>query len=334
MISAKKLPELVLPLEKRMADVREFLNDIDSTLSYEIVPIQDPFGPTATDPDLDLIVVSSETMKGGEKVNEIRRGKNMKELEIYSIPLIEIKEVLKEKEKKVSSSNQRMDILGSQFKEPFPRPNLPPRPYIIGLIGGIASGKSKMTERFQKLGAGVIDCDKLAHALYEPGEECYQAIVDTFGREVVGDDGKIDRKALGAIVFMDKEKLEQLNGIVWPNLMKKSKQRVKELHEVEGKEIVILEAAVLLKAGWETECHEIWSCIIPSEVATQRIMARNNLTEDEAKARIASQIKNSVVVAHSNVVFSSLWSYEYSQLQAEKAWSELLARLHTSPSKI
>lgn len=317
-----------------MNDVREFLNDVDSTLIYEIVPIQDPFGPTATDPDLDLIVVSSETMKGGEKVNEIRRGKSMKELDIYSIPLVEIKEVLKEKEKKVSSSNQRMDILGSQFKQPFPRPNLPQRPYIIGLIGGIASGKSKMTERFDKLGAGIIDCDKLAHSLYEPDEECYQAIIDAFGKEILEESGRIDRKKLGGIVFADNEKLQLLNSIVWPNLLKKSKQRVKELNEVEGKEIVILEAAVLLQAGWETECHEIWSCIVPSEVAVQRIVERNNLSEEEAKARIAAQMKNAVVVEHSNVVFSSLWSYEYSQVQAERAWFELLRRLNIAPSKI
>lgn len=324
----------MLPLQQRMNEVREFLDSIDSTLSYEIVPIQDPFGPTATDPDLDLIVVSAETMKGGEKINEIRRAKNFRELEIHSIPLVEIKQVLKEKEKKVSSSNQRMDMLGSQFKEPFPRPNLLPRPYIIGLIGGIASGKSKMTERFQKMGAGVIDCDKLAHSLYEPGEECYQAMIDEFGADIVDDCGRIDRKKLGGIVFADKDRLLQLNGIVWPNLLKKSKLRVKELHEKEGKQIVILEAAVLLQAGWEAECHEIWSCIIPSEVATQRIIERNNLSEDEAKARIASQMKNAVVVENSNVVFSSLWSYEYSQVQAEKAWSELLVRLNISPSKI
>lgn len=331
-IVAKKLPELVLPLQQRMDEVREFLQDIDSTLTYEIVAIQDPFGPTATDPDLDLIVVSSETMKGGEKVNEIRRSKNFRELDIYSIPLVEIKQVLKEKEKKVSSSNQRMDILGSQFKEPFPRPNLPERPYIIGFIGGIASGKSKMTERFQKMGAGVIDCDKLAHSLYEPGEECYQGMIDAYSGDILDENGRIDRKKLGGIVFSDKEKLLQLNGIVWPNLLKKSKQRIKELHEEEGKQIVILEAAVLLQAGWETECHEIWSCIIPKDVAAQRIMERNNLTEEDAKARIASQVKNSVVVENSNVVFSSLWSYEYSQVQAEKAWSELLQRLNISPS--
>lgn len=220
-----------------------------------------------------------------------------------------------------------MDILGSKFKEPFPRPHLPNRPYIIGLIGGIASGKSKMTERFQKLGAGVIDCDKLAHQLYEPGETCYEKVINAFGEIVIDEDGRIDRRRLGELVFGHKENLARLNGIVWPSLLEKSKERIKHLHEVENYEIIILEAAVLLQAGWETECHEIWSCIIPREEAAKRLMARNGLNEEEAKVRIASQMGNSVVVQNSNVVFSSLWSYEYSQQQAEKAWTELSLRL-------
>lgn len=129
--SEKKLKELVLPLHRRIQDVREFLIDIDNTVNYEIVPIHDPFGPTVTDPDMDCIVVSSETERGGEKINAIRESKGFKHLEIYSIPLVEVKQLLVEREKegKVSSSNQRMDMLGSVFRKPEPRPNLPARPY-------------------------------------------------------------------------------------------------------------------------------------------------------------------------------------------------------------
>jgi phosphopantetheine adenylyltransferase / dephospho-CoA kinase len=188
-----------------------------------------------------------------------------------------------------------------------------------------------MSERFQNMGAGVIDCDKLAHSLYEPGEECYTSIIKRFGVEIIDyDTNRIDRKKLGKIVFSGKEQLQALNEIVWPALLKKSKEKIAELHEKENKQIVILEAAVLLQAGWESEVHEIWSCIIPPDVAIKRVMERNNLTEDEANSRINSQHANSFVVEHSNVVFSSLWSYEYSQSQAEKAWNELLERLNMS----
>ena len=103
--------------------------------------------------------------------------------------------------------------------------------------------------------------------------------------------------------------------------------RINELYIGDKCEIIILEAAVLLQANWESECHEIWSMIIPPEVAIERLMERNNLNQNEAQARIDSQMNNSIVVANSNVIFSSLWSYEYSQVQAEKAWSELLTRL-------
>lgn len=184
------------------------------------------------------------------------------------------------------------------------------------------------------MGAGVIDCDKLAHSLYKPGEECYSTILKKFGKEILEEDSDlIDRQKLGKIVFANKNQLKALNDIVWPELLKCAKAKIKEMHEIEKKEVILLEAAVLLQAGWEVETHEIWSCIIPSKVAIQRVMERNNLSEEEAKARVNSQPKNSFVVEHSNVVFSSLWSYEYSQLQAEKAWNELLHRLQTT-SKI
>lgn len=95
-----------------------FLGDVDDTLTYEVVPISDPFGPTKTDPNLDLIVVSAETLKGGQKVNEVRNAGGLNDLDIYSIELVEIESGEADKELKVSSSNQRMDLLGSKLKKP------------------------------------------------------------------------------------------------------------------------------------------------------------------------------------------------------------------------
>ena len=106
--------------------------------------------------------------------------------------------------------------------------------------------------------------------------------------------------------------------------------KIKDLYDKENRQIIILEAAILTKAVWENECHEIWSMMkIPPEVAVQRIMKRNNLSEDQAKLQVASQsqVNNSLVIQHANVIFSSLGSFENSQLQAEKAWKELLLRL-------
>lgn len=115
---AKKLPELILPVERRIKEVTNFLLDIDPSLVYEVVPIADPFGPTKTDPNLDMIVVSSETKRGGEKVNELRAANGLNQLDIYCIELVELESEDADKEVKVSSSNQRMDLLGARLKQP------------------------------------------------------------------------------------------------------------------------------------------------------------------------------------------------------------------------
>ena len=107
-------------------------------------------------------------------------------------------------ETKVSSSNARKELLGELLSPPpSPRPVLS-RPYVIGLTGGSASGKSTMARRLCDLGAGVVDCDGLGHAAYQPGTECFEKVADAFGREtVIGINGEIDRAALGRIVFAD-----------------------------------------------------------------------------------------------------------------------------------
>lgn len=184
-----------------------------------------------------------------------------------------------------------------------------------------------MARRLSALGAKVIDCDKLAHELYEPGAKCYAPIVEHFGPTVVGADDRIDRRALGAIVFGDTVQLQALNGIVWPRLLDEVQLRIRELYDKYGARVVVIEAAILLQAGWERNCHEIWSMIIPREEATKRIVERNALTEEAAGHRIDSQMSNEEIVKHSNVVFSSLWDNDYTQRQVEKAWAELQKQL-------
>jgi len=333
--AGKTLPDLILPVEERIARLREFLMDIDSTLQYEIVPIDDPFGPTQVDPDLDMIVVSAETLRGGQKVNEIRNAKQLRELEIFVIDIVESNVHDGIHETKVSSSNTRIDLLGSRWRRPEHRPQLPARPHIIGLTGGIASGKSKMAERLCNMGAHVIDCDKVAHDVYEPGQVCYERIVQHFGMGIVAADGRIDRTKLGPLVFADPKELQALNGIVWPELIAEVNRRLDTLRsQAEVPRVVVLEAAVLLRAGWETNCHEVWSMIVPPEEAVRRIIERNNLSEEEAKKRLASQVPNTEIVAKSHVIFSSQWDHDFTQKQAERAWQMLTKELDSHQSSL
>lgn len=204
-------------------------------------------------------------MRGGEKVNEIRKTNNLRELTIHCIDLIEWETNEEGKERKVSSSNQRLDLLGSRLKEPEPKPHLPNYPYIIGLIGGIASGKSVISQHFEKLGATVINCDKLAHEIYEPGTECHAKLAEHFGNDILAGDHRINRKKLGAIVFADKAKLNELNEIVWPALMAEVQRRIEKIRKERTHDVVMIEAAVLLQANWQHEMHEVWSLIVPVE---------------------------------------------------------------------
>uniref|UniRef100_T1GH78 Dephospho-CoA kinase n=1 Tax=Megaselia scalaris TaxID=36166 RepID=T1GH78_MEGSC len=303
MTNSKKLHELILPVEERIKEVEQFLKEIDPTLKYDIVPISDPFGPTKSDPDMDMIIVSKETERGGQKVNELRKQNGLSELDIFCIEVVESEDCQDEiKECKVSSSNQRIDMLGTRLRPPVKRDNLPNEPYIIGLTGGIGSGKSRLCKRFEAMGAYIIDCDKVAHDIYEPGQVCYQKVIDAFGQDIVDPEtSKIDRRKLGPIVFSDPTKLELLNSI----------------------KVFILEAAVLLKGGWETEVHEVWSTFVSPKEATRRIMERNNLSQEDAEKRIQSQYDNKTMIERSNIVFSTEWAVEITDKQAAKAWQTI-----------
>lgn len=324
LLKSKLLWEMIEPYADRARSVEDFLQDIDPTLQYHIVPIYDPFGPTKEDPTFQLLVVSTETYKGGLKVNEVRLQNNLSTLDIHTVDLLEALPELadEEEERKISSSSCRMRLLGTRLRVPEARPLLPRRPYIIGLTGNIASGKSSVGEQLENLGAGLLNCDILAHSVYRKGEPCYESIVQHFGKEILDDGGEVNRKALGEIVFNCKEQLQKLNSLVWPILLDRANKEIQILYEA-GYQIIVMEAAVLLQAGWDQHVHEVWACMIPFEEGVKRLQERNHLTEGDAKARIAALPSNAELVAKAHVLLSTYWSPRYTQKQVEKAWKAL-----------
>ncbi|KAI1285198.1 Bifunctional coenzyme A synthase [Halotydeus destructor] len=322
MVRSKLLWELITPVDERIANITKFVKSVNQAIEYKVVPINDPFGPATADETLQCIVVSEETIRGAIKINDIRKERHMSELEVVVVNLIaeEGKESDHE-EDKISSSTNRIRKLGTLLKEPLPKPNLPDKPYVIGLTGGIASGKSNIAKELGRLGAGLVDCDKIAHKTYEKGSSILSDIVNEFGDDIIGDDGNVDRRKLGAIVFGNKEKLKKLESLVWPetsNLVDKEIERLSKDHQV-----IIVEAAILLEAGWNEKVHQVWVSIIPEAEAIARLKTRNNLNEEEAKKRITSQISNSDRVRQANVVFCSLWEFDFTKKQVEKAWNML-----------
>ncbi|KAL8624119.1 hypothetical protein ACOMHN_036122 [Nucella lapillus] len=331
MNARKTLKELISPPEEREAEVVEFISDVKPSIEVDPVCISDVYGPTVQVPEYQCLVVSQETLKGAAMVNEEREKRGMKKLEVVVVDLIEDTCHAPEEEEKVSSSSQRLRLLGTLLRPPPSRPHLSPRPFRIGLTGGIASGKSNMCEELKQLGASTINCDDLGHKAYEPGTECFAAVVAEFGAQLVTEKGDINRRQLGAIVFADKSKLDRLNSIVWPHIMRMAEEQIQRL-SADGVRVVVLEAAVLLEAGWDNSVHEVWTTFVPREEAIKRLAARNKLSEEQAAQRLDSQLTNVDHLAKSNVAVCPMWEYDYTKKQIEKAWKLLQQRLPPASS--
>ncbi|KAM6042608.1 bifunctional coenzyme A synthase [Theristicus caerulescens] len=322
----KVLTELIEPYELRAAKLREFLEDVKPSLRYDIVPLADPYGPSVTDPDLQCLVVSEETRRGGEAVNKKRLENGLPELALYEILLMKDPDHSQNEEEKISSSSLRQRLLGTLLRPPRQDPALPSRPYVIGLTGGTGSGKTSIAKLLGHLGAFLIDADKLGHAVYVPGGPAYEQVVAAFGAEILNEDGTINRKVLGAKVFGNPERLKSLTDIVWPEMARMVKEQIGEA-DAQGKAVCVLDAAVLLEAGWQDMVHEVWTAIIPEEEAVKRVMARDGLSEEAARSRLRSQMTNSQRVEQSQVVLCTLWEPDVTRKQVEKAWDLLQQRL-------
>ena len=163
---------------------------------------------------------------------------------------------------------------------------------IIGLTGGIASGKSTVAQQLEQLGAHVIDADKLGHNAYVSGSEAFDLVVSVFGGDTVGSDGEIDRKVLGSKVFGNAESLKKLTDIVWPAIKQMATQEILSVKEQRPEQVIVLEAAVLFEAGWEDIVDEVWSTIVDREVAIERASNRDGTDRSQVEARIDAQISN------------------------------------------
>jgi dephospho-CoA kinase len=161
---------------------------------------------------------------------------------------------------------------------------------LVGLTGGIATGKSTVTRTFQELGCVVIDADVLAREVVEPGEPAHRAIVDEFGPEVVLPDGGLDRKKLGAIVFAEPASRRRLEAITHPEIRARFTRRLEAL-EAEGFDgIVIFDAPVMIESGNYRNMDRL--VVVATDATTQaaRLQARDVIGDEEAQRKIGSQM--------------------------------------------
>jgi dephospho-CoA kinase len=161
---------------------------------------------------------------------------------------------------------------------------------LVGLTGGIASGKTEVSKTFKKLGAYLIDADEIAHALLEPATPTWKKVVETFGTEILQPDQKINRKRLGQIVFDDPQKLLALNTILHPPVFAEEERRRKAIERVDPQAVVVFDVPLLV----ETQAHKRMDkvIVVTIDINTQlkRLMQRDGLSKREAQKRIRAQM--------------------------------------------
>ncbi len=175
---------------------------------------------------------------------------------------------------------------------------------IIGITGPSGAGKSLLCRSFIERDIPCIDADRVYHSLLLPPSECLDAIRRAFGDEVFSDDGGLDRAALGAIVFRDKEKLELLNKTVLGHVLVEIRRMIADYRR-RGYGVVAVDAPTLIESGFNRACTVVISVLAPENVRLARIMERDSLTEEKARMRIKAQKSDEFYKAHSDIVLEN-----------------------------
>ncbi|MDD3364756.1 MAG: dephospho-CoA kinase [Syntrophomonas sp.] len=176
---------------------------------------------------------------------------------------------------------------------------------IIGLTGGIASGKSTVAKTLAEMGALIIDGDETAHQLMEPHKAAWEDIVQAFGREILNPDMTINRLKLGAIVFEDDEQLEVLNRITHPLVLESFKSQILQIKAIQHDAVVIMDVPLLYEAHMDKLCDQVWVVWVDRETQIKRLMERNHFTREEAVKRIKSQMSLDEKAKRADVVIDN-----------------------------
>lgn len=175
---------------------------------------------------------------------------------------------------------------------------------VIGLTGGILSGKSTVSAMLADRGAAIIDADKIGHETYRPNTKVWKELIDVFGEWILHKTGEVNRERLAEIVFNDPAALTLLNKIVHPSMRKTIRKEIARLKR-EGVRFTVLEAAILIEAKWTDLVDEIWVTVAPEEAVIDRLQNRIGLSQEQARARIRSQLPTEEKVKHADVVIDT-----------------------------
>jgi dephospho-CoA kinase len=195
----------------------------------------------------------------------------------------------------------------------------------IGLTGGIASGKSTVSAYLRELGATVVDADLLAKEVVAPGTPGLRAVIDAFGPAYLDEGGGLRRHRLGALVFSDASARRRLNAIVHP-LVRQRMAEESARAQARGERVVILDVPLLFESRLEATVDEIWLVAVPPAVQVARLRARNGYGEDEARARLESQMPLDEKLVRAHVVIWNDGTWEATRQRVRDLWQARMGR--------
>ena len=194
---------------------------------------------------------------------------------------------------------------------------------VIGLTGNFGTGKTSVSQMLAELGAVVIDADKLGHKLLQPDTETYREILTAFGKSILKPNGKIDRNKLGKLAFADAASLNRLNQIMHPKMYEIAKRKIEEYLKTDTK-IVVLEAALLIEAGWTPLVDQVWVTVAPEAIIVRRLKSGRELNEDQVLARLSTQMPSEEKAKQADVVIDTDCSLDELRTRVTELWHNLL----------
>ena len=191
---------------------------------------------------------------------------------------------------------------------------------VVGLTGGIASGKSVVSRYLHELGAHIIDADQIAREIVYPHSPALQEIIRHFGKDLVNEDGSLKRKELGRMIFRDPEKRNILNRIMHPRIDAQITLELEQCRSQKDLPLIVIDAALLLETGLARLVDEIWLVDVPEELQIKRLRERDGLTEEEARRRLQAQMPLAEKRKYADRIIDNSGQIEETRKQIEKLW--------------
>ena len=195
---------------------------------------------------------------------------------------------------------------------------------VIGLTGGIASGKTTVSNILKELGAIIIDADKIAREVVEKGSPALKEIEEHFGREILFENGRLNRKKLGNIVFNDTELLKKLNEIIHPYIIENIINEINQYRDTYNNRVIILDAALLIELNLMDLVEEVWLIAVPEKMHLGRLVEIENISVDQAQKRIYAQISLEDKKKYADLIIDNSKDLAYLQAQIEENWKRII----------